>query len=233
MFNKIKVACYFATRNYYEYLLPAITSLYLNSSVDRIIVFIEDPENDFPYKLPDNVSMYNVSDQKYFLEDSPNYKTKWTYMTLMKVVLPYLCGEYDEILCLDVDTFVDKNIDDIWDINIDDYYYGAVKEMHKSAKDKIYFNCGVLLMNLKKLREERMAIQLINALNARKYNFCEQDCINELCKDKILEIPGDYNVTWFNSPPKEEKIIHFAAADKWDDTELYEKYMGKYKEMFS
>lgn len=225
----IKVAVYAGTRNYYPHMIPAVTSLFENSSVDKVYLLTEDYNDDFPYRFPYNIEAFNVSIQSLFPISGKNYNTKWTYMTLMKVALPLMFPEFDKILYLDVDTIVDKNIDALWDIPLDGYYFGAVRETHKTMGGKPYFNAGVLLINAKELRSSGMCFQLINALNTKEYQFSEQDCINDLCRDKILELPGDYNVTWFNDPPEDKKIIHYAAVDKWDDTELYNKYMDIYE----
>lgn len=222
-----KVAVYLATRNYYIHLLPAVTSLIVNSSVDVVYLLIEDDE--FPYKLPDNVITLNASHQDWFAPTSPNYNCGWSYMVLLKVVLPFIFPLKDKILYLDVDTIVDQNIDDIWDIDISDYYFGAAKELHKSTSDYSYFNAGVLLMNLDKLRNDNMAGRIIDKLNTKSYGFAEQDCINELCQGQILEIPSDYNVTAFNAIPNERRIIHFAAIRNWYETALYKKYMNIYR----
>lgn len=226
-----KIAVYSGTRNYYQHMLPAFTSLIVNSSVDKIVLFIEDDE--FPYPLPSIVRTVNISCNhlRFFDFNGLNYKTKWTYMALYKMALPFIFQSSSNLLYLDVDTIVDKNIDDIWDIKLGDYYFGAVKEQHKSNENSSYYNTGVLLINCKKLLSDNMCKSIIDALNHKQYQFPEQDCMNELCKDRILEIPSDYNVTWFNAPPNEEKIIHYATVDNWSNMPLYQKYVNEYKEM--
>lgn len=229
--KKDKVAAYAGTRNYYPHMIPAVISLFENSSVNKVYLLIED--DIFPYKLPNNVITINVSNQGYFNRNGPNYKSKWTYMTMLKIALPKLFPLYDTILSLDVDTIIDNNIDSIWDIDLADNYFGAVKELHRSTDDKPYYNAGVLLINAALLRKTHMCDTLINALNTHKYDFSEQDCINELCADKILYISNDYNVSPFNGVPDVPRIIHFASYSKWDNMVLYQKYARKYEEMFS
>lgn len=227
MSQEDKIVIYSANRNYYKHLVPAVTSLLQNSSVDTVYLLIEDDK--FPYYLDHRVIPINVSHQHFFIDSGPNYKCKWSYMTMMKIVPPLLFPEYDKVLSLDADTIVDKDIDELWNISLDRYYLGAVRETHRSTKEKPYFNSGVMMLNCKALREDGTCQRIVDSLNTQKYVFPEQDCINGLCAGKILELPGDYNVTWFNDRPEDEKIIHYAAIDKWDEEELYQKYLSIYE----
>ena len=229
MFEENKVVVYLATRNYYKYIPAAVTSLVMNSTVDKIYLCIED--NEFPCSLPKQVEIINVSSQRYFDVSCPNYNSKWTYMVLVKMTLPFLFYQYDKILYLDVDTIIDKNIDSIWDISLDGYCFGMVKEIHRSTETRNYYNAGVCLMNLKKLREDGWANKIIQALQTKKYVFCEQDCINELCPETILEISSEYNVSPFNEVPEHKRIIHFAGINDWTNRALYQKYLTEYNTM--
>lgn len=225
-----RVAVYTGTRNLYEYMCPAVTSMVLNTNVDKIYLLIED--DVFPYWLPDKVETINVSNQPYFDKDGPNFNSPWTYMTLMKVALPLVFfGMYDRILSLDVDTIVDKNIDDLWDMPIDDCYFGAVIEKHRSTEKKKYFNAGMLLLNCEKLIKDGMCDKLINSINKYVYSYNEQDCINYLCEGQIYSIPSDYNVTVFNEIPKEVKLIHYAAIKNWQKEPYFQKYLKEYNKL--
>lgn len=224
-----KIVVYAGTRNYYAHMLPAVTSLLVNSSVDRVYLLIED--DVFPYKLPDRVHIINVSNQGYFKSSSPNYNCKWTYMAMMKMALPYLLPQYDRYLYLDVDTIVDKNIDDIWDIDMGDCCFAAVKETHKSHDDILYFNAGVLLIDRKNFVDSGLCDSVISALNTIKFPFPEQDCMNKVCSGKIREIPSDYNVSALHETPKVIKIIHYATYKDWSKMVYYQKYMHIYQQI--
>ena len=58
---------------------------------------------------------------------------------------------------------------------------------------KYYVNTGVLLMNLKKIREDNMTQKFIK-LSKRTYDFQAQDILNIACYGKILTLPPKYNV---------------------------------------
>ena len=217
-----KIAVYAGTRNIYQDMVPAAKSLLIHSDVDKIYFLIEDDE--FPYPLSSKIECINVSHQAYFRADGPNFSSSWTYMVLMRAALSKLFPQDDTILSLDVDTIVNENISTLWNVNIDDYYLAAVKEEHKSTDDFLYINMGVVLFNLKKLREDYKDDEIIEALNTKYYEYNEQDCINELCQGYIYRLPADYNINNWTIGAKHRKIIHYAAVKKWQEMPLVKHY---------
>ena len=221
-----KVAVYCGTRNLYQDMLTAAKSLLVNSSVERIYFIIEDEK--FPYLLPSCIKTICVKDQNFFRPDGPNYNSKWTYMILMRAALTKLLPQEDLVLSLDVDTIVDKNVDDLWDYYcMDNYYMGGVREPWKSSGSYLYVNIGVCLFNLKLLRETKKDEEIIYALNNFKYNYPEQECYNDKCQGKILELPSEYNSCIVTRKTDEKRIIHFAATTDWQDNYLVQRYKHK------
>lgn len=216
----MKAAAYLGTRNVYADMIPAVKSLLANSDVDKIYLLIED--DDFPYELPKCVECINVSNQEYFDRDGINFNNRWTYMILLKAALFRIFPDLDKIVCLDVDTIVDDDVSDLWDIDISNYYVAGAKEPWKS-KNCLYINAGVMVMNLAKLRDGR-GDSIIRELNTKKYTFCEQDCINLLCRGEMLEIPSFYNANNYTEPTTKPKIVHFAAVPAWQNAPLVSKY---------
>lgn len=219
----MKAAVYCATRNIYADLIPAVNSLLANSPVEKVYLLIEDDE--FPYKMPSCVECVNVKDQQFFSRDGPNYHNSWTYMVLMRAAMHRVFPNLDEILSLDVDTIVAKDISKLWEYDISDYYIAAAKEPYKSSISNggLYINCGVMRLNLDKLRDGK-GDEIIESLNRNRYIFNEQDCINELCAGMILEIPSDYNANNYTDPTTTPKIVHFAAIQNYRDHPLVQLY---------
>lgn len=216
----MKAAVYCGTRNLYGDMIPALNSLIANSDVDKVFLLIED--DSFPYKLPDCVECINVSKQTYFRDDGPNYKNGWTYMVLMRAALHRIFPNLDRIVSLDVDTIAAKDVSDLWDVDLSNYYLAGAREPGKS-RNEIYINCGVMVLNLAKLRDGK-GDEIIEALNTRKYDFNEQDCINELCSGGIKEISSDYNSNNYTITTTTPKIIHFAAIRNWQNHPLVNQY---------
>ena len=195
--------------------------------MEKVYLLIEDDE--YPFEMPDCVQAINVSKQKFFKPNGPNYNLKWTYMTLMRAALPKIFPDLDIILSLDNDVIVDRNINDIWNLPISQFYYSAAREPLKSYGGKdykfpLYTQMGVVLFNLKKLRDTGMVNRVIDALNAYWFSLVEQDCMNLLCQGYIFPMPAEYNATNYTEHVDNPKMVHFAAIKDWTHLPLVEKY---------
>ena len=110
---------------------------------------------------------------------------KSTYVTttaLYKFDLPYLLPvELGKVLYLDGDIIAQKNVAPIFNEDIENVYAGVVEDFYVELKDvddfrqrlninhKGYFNSGVLLLNLKKMREDNLPELLFQYRNSKKY----------------------------------------------------------------
>lgn len=217
-----KAAAYCMTRNLYNAAVPSIKSLLVNSDVDVVYLIIEDDE--FPVKLP-RTKVINVSNQEFFRPDGPNMSSRYTYMAMMRAALCKILKEH-RVLSLDYDTIIDGDISELWTLPLGKNYLAAGLEPHKTTSDFQAINAGVVLFNLKQMRDGK-ADQIIEALNCQPYAFLDQDAINEFCQGGILPLDPKYNQhTW--SYPTDEKpvIVHYAGYEEaiWSRFELPRKY---------
>ena len=197
-------------------------SLLIHSNVDKIYFLIEDDQ--FPYELPPEVECINVSNQKWFDPEGPNFVSNWSYMILLRAALSQLFPHLDKILSLDCDTLIQDNISELWDLPLDDYYFAAVREPQKSTENFVYINAGVMMFNLKKIREEHQDDKYIYNLNNCFRYYPEQECFSALSQGKILELPSKYNLSCASGISVDEKIIHFAAYKKWQNLRIVQEY---------
>lgn len=218
----MKAAVYAGTRNLYEPMRVAVKSLIANSDVDKVYLLTED--DYFPYKLPDFCENINVSSQRFFIPESPNWNNRCTYMVLIRIALPFILLGVDKVLSLDVDTIVRRDISSIWDINLDSKYLAGVPETKKSNGVFTYINNGVALYNLKLLRESGKAQEMINELNTVRYPDTEQDVINLFCQGKIVTLPACYNANDWTDADKNVHIIHYAGRKSWSTYPEYREY---------
>lgn len=205
-----RVAVYAGTKNIYHQMYTALKSLLLNNQMDRVYLLIED--DSFPYYLPGNVTLVNVVDQPWFTEDSPNYRNRYSYMTLMRCVLGELFAKEERILWLDCDTIVTDDITDLFTMNMDGYYYAGVMEPGKSKGIFTYINAGVLLCNLKMLRETCKELEIVLYLEQVPLHWLDQDAINLHCQGRLRLIGSEYNSNSYVMPCTRPKIIHYAAV---------------------
>ena len=209
-----KAAVYSGTKNVYQELLTAAKSLLEHSDVEKIYFLIED--DIFPYELPKEIECINVSNQVYFDKNGPNYDNVCTYMVLLRAAYSKIFPNLDRILSIDMDTIVNENISDLWDLDLTNYYIAAVEETELSEEEGSYFNMGVAMLNLKKIREDKKDDEMIEAINTYWYRYKEQDCFNEFFRGYALILPSDYNCCMQAAEPQREKITHFAGLYKLD-----------------
>ena len=132
--------------------------------------------------------------------------TEQTYYRLKAAdILPV---KYDKCIYLDVDTIVNTDLNELLSIDIDDNYIAAVraagyyfkKDWAKKYCLKIgipdisqYVNAGVLLMNLRKIREDNLT-PILEKEAYNNYPTVDQDVFNKVCYNHILHLPFKFNV---------------------------------------
>lgn len=216
-----RIAVYAGTRNIYHNMAVAAKSLLIHTQMDRVIFLIEDDE--FPEQLPAVIKCINVNGQQFFRPDGPNYKSRWTYMSMMRIALPLMFPEENRILWLDADTIVEDEIHELFETDIEDCYFAAVVEPTRCRDPFIYFNAGVLLLNQEKLRDGK-CLEMIDYINRYKLTFPDQDCINLLCQGKIKPIEPAWNSCQWTEEPYNRIITHFAADRQYEQRLLFKKY---------
>ena len=194
----------------------------MHSNVEKIYFLIEDDQ--FPYELPKEIECINISKQTYFRTDGPNFNNVCTYMVLIRAAYTKIFPHLDKILSIDMDTVVNENISELWDLDLTNYYIAAVEERLLSEQEGSYFNMGVAMLNLKKIRDDKKDDELIDAINTYWYRYKEQDCFNEFFRGHALILPSDYNTCIQANPPMREKITHFAGHYKLDEFPHFNYY---------
>lgn len=116
----------------------------------------------------------------------------------------YIPDNIDRILYLDSDTIIEGPLDDLWNIDFKDAYLAAVDDCLSRfyrplvgiSKNGVYCNSGVLLVNLKKWREDNIQKRFIDMIyqNNGYFVFNEQSILNTVFDSKILVLPQQYNV---------------------------------------
>lgn len=184
-------------------------------------------------------------DQKLFeecppLEGCPHTTVATYYRFLLAEMLP----EVDRLIYLDCDIIVRKPLGEFWRTDIDELLAAVVDNAggqhvmeHKQKighkPDELYFNAGVLLLNLKKLREEfpaKVLFEKRRQLNDMGvFDYGDQDTLNYTFKNRVREMDRIYNFQegFFQTIDQEDKkvcdeirqttvIAHFTSGKKPD-----------------
>lgn len=125
--------------------------------------------------------------------------------THYRLFLPDILSNVDKCVYLDSDTIACANIKSFFEMIPDDKYVLGVKApaFHMGLPDeyarqahlpdlKKYINAGVLGMNLKLMRQDRIMDRIKSLMNTKMENG-DQDCINSACYDKIAFAEYKYN----------------------------------------
>ena len=220
--SDLRAVVYSGTRNVYRDMSRACKSLLLHSPADNVYFLTEDAK--FPEVLPSCVKVVNVSKQKYFKKDGPNFGCKWTYMVLLRAAYPTIFEQLDEIVLLDNDTTVLGDVKEILRLPLGDNYLAGVAEPAKEVDGEPYINMGVCVMNLRKMREDGIDAKAVHLLNTKKYAFAEQDVLNELCAGKKIVLDPKFNISNWTRNSGKTVIRHFAAEKGWREKEIVKKY---------
>ena len=220
-----KVIVYPASHVYYEGVMSAVNSALKNANVDTIWIMTDG--HPFPYKLPFNVHLLDVSCQQWFTQSCPNYRNEFAFICLVRTALAKLF-DYDRILSLDADTIITQDISELWEIDLTDYYLAGVPETKLTEQyHRPYINAGMMLFNLAKIREDHLDDQMIDDLNHRWHQWVEQDCINLNCEGFVKVLGSEYNASQFSAPTENPKILHFAYTPGWQNLDIVKEYKGQ------
>ena len=213
----------------YTMMLASAKSLLAHSPVEKVFFLIEDDQ--FPFTLPPIIQTINVSNQTIFKTDGPNILNWYGYMTTLRAGLTKILPDnIDRILWLDPDTIVCDDISDIWNTDLDYKYFAAVEEVRNNNHTlKPYFNAGVMLMNLRKFRDDHMDDRVIKEINTVKYQHLEQDVLNYLCHLHVRKLPSCYSDSFVSEPCTHPRIKHFLAYAKPN----FYKEAAQYEQMFN
>ena len=137
-----------------------------------------------------------------------------TPYTLLRLFADKVNGMPDKLLYLDIDMMANGDISELYNIDIEEYEYAAVKEKYGSKIIRLdYINAGMLLLNMKKIRQTGLLEKAREMIKTRKLLFADQDAIFWSTQKKKL-LPRKYNEqSKFNN--KNTVICHFCKRLLW------------------
>lgn len=148
------------------------------------------------------------------------YCTPYTLLRLLADLVPCIP---DKILYLDIDMMIADDITKLYNIDVSEYEYAAVKEKYGSIfiwPD--YINAGMLLLNMKKIKETGLLKKARKLIKTKKMLFADQDAIYRATTKKIL-LPRIFNEqSKFNK--KDTVVCHFCKRLLWKPYPHTENY---------
>ncbi|MBQ3039008.1 MAG: hypothetical protein IJD41_00425 [Alphaproteobacteria bacterium] len=187
--------------------------------------------------------------------------TSFPKSAMYRLFLPKLLPKKDKIIYIDTDTIIAKDLIELDKINIKNHLIAAVpdysimetiankqeltKHFPKYGLDKMaragrYINSGVLIMNLKKFRQNYITQRAMHIFEQGPgFWCCDQDTLNIVCANQILYLPFRFNrcgqaqwdevlnfyMSHGNAPKQliqdffDFTILHFVGLKPWTVTE--------------
>ena len=230
--------------SYAPFLAVALNSAIKNSDPQRnykAIVLYQDLGADNISRLQSlqtenfKIELMPIRANMEALDDRMSNRLRCDYFTLtiyFRLFIPSMFPQYDKGIYIDSDVVLTDDIAKLFDIDIGENYIGACNDLSISdipplvaytekavgVNAKEYINSGVLLMNLKKMRDDDLEGHFLSLLN--KYHFDsiapDQDYLNAMCNGKIYYLEEKWDTMPNDAKPMltETSLIHYNLFSK-------------------
>jgi len=204
-----------------KYIYPCLvylTSLLLNRAYSTFYIFHiltgKNIRNDIFQKVNEtiirfgkyhsNVSFYNMGEQFKRATSGTIITTAAYYRISLSSILPNV----DKIIYSDSDMINFKDLSKLYNMQFKDgiYFIGPLDHLYhrkELEKKKIYIdkyiNSGLLLMNLKAIREDKIENKLKDFISNNFLNHHEQTAINAVCNNNTQILSYKYVIFWYDS----------------------------------
>ncbi len=201
------INCYIFTMNI-SYMNPEYTDI-TDSQIEFLNKVVKEKNIENNVIKKDVTNLY-----KQEFEGSANETAYCTPYTLLRLLVDLDPTMPDKILYLDIDMMAGGDISKLYNIDIENYEYAAVKEKYGSWIIRPdYINAGMLLMNLKKMKETKLLEKAREKIKHKKMLFADQDAIFWTTSSK-KNVSRIYNEqSRFNK--KDTIICHFCKRMLW------------------
>ncbi len=173
-----------------------------------------------------NVSV-SVLEQKevdlFYIRDTHVSKT-----SLLKYYIAQELKDLDKVLFVDSDIMVLHDLTKLYNTNIEGKYLAAVKdpswffenthvvELNLNERG-FYFNTGVMLMNLAKIREDNLLEKLEEYTNNNFRTYMDQDAYNVVVGNDVVLLDVEHNTMNFFFEHIDMKVLAEFYGREWKD----------------
>lgn len=245
MKNRIPIVL--ASDNNYRYplmvtMLSAVMNADTNTEYQFIILISDEFEVDSKKMINELLQQYNMPEAIFYNMGKSYDEIKMqikhiSHATFYRLQLLELLKKIEKCIYLDVDIVVKKDLKEFFNIDIEDKYVAGVKaagyyypeekkkktmQILKLATFDQYINAGVLLLNLKKMRDDNLST-VFQQLLGKNFPSQDQDILNVACYNHIKILPLKYNaMTKYNVGDKNaydtiESLPICYSREEWNE----------------
>lgn len=252
-----EIPVFFAVDNgYIPFLSVALRSLIDNTSKENIyaikILYTNvTEENKIKIKKyeTENISIEFVDLNKQLEEIKEKLYTRnyFSNTTYYRLFIPELYPEYDKAVYIDSDTVCLSDIAELYNSDMGDNLIAGIPDgviqaidIFKDYVERVvgvadynnYFNAGVIVMNLKELRDYKFEEKFIYMLEKIKFEVAQdQDYLNRLCKGRVKILDYSWNrMPVMGKTEGKINLIHYNLGAKpwYFDNVVYQEYFWEY-----
>lgn len=188
---------------------------HLNENFKPISKRQADALNEVVKKYNPQNSVVLLDETELFISEfakSKNIKTGYTPYTITRLLLDLL-NVPEKIIYIDADTMCCSDLSQLFNVDVEEYEFAASLDIvgHIWVRYN-YCNAGILLLNIKKIRETKLFEKARVRVNKRKMFMPDQSAINFLAKKKLY-LPYKFNEQRAIKP--DTVIKHFCQGFKW------------------
>ena len=200
----------------FDGILTCMLSIFKRSTTKepfRFFVYIMDVSRIKPEYTPisdSQITFLNEVAQKYNQENvvikvdvtelyerefghCPNESAYCSPYTLLRLFADMVEGMPEKLLYLDVDILFNRDITLLYNIDVTDYEYAAARDHYgKYLLNPNYINAGVLLLNMKKIRETGLLKKSRKLIKEKKLVFADQSAVYRSTTRKKM-LPQRFN----------------------------------------
>ena len=209
----------------------------------------EENKNKIKAYETENVSIefVDLSSKLHEIEDKLYTRNYFSNTTYFRLFIPELYPEYDKAVYIDSDTVTLADIADLYNTDMGDNLIAGIPDgavqvipVFQEYVEKVvgvidynnYFNAGIIVMNLKALREYKFQEKFLYMLGKIKFEVAQdQDYMNRLCKGRVKLLGFEWNrMPAMGKREGTINLVHYNLGCKpwcFDDV-LYQEYFWKY-----
>lgn len=256
--TKTRIPIFFATDdNYFKYLAVTLASIERYASDEyiydiKILTTGLSEENEsaidklgFPHL---NVSIVNVDEKMKKIRNNVAQRLRDYYSESIfyRIFIPHLFPRLEKAIYLDCDIVLKDDVAKLYFTDIGENILGAIPDESIApipefcvyvdkvvgSPEGVYFNSGVLVINAKKFRDDKIEEKLLHLIT--EYNFQtvapDQDYLNYLCRGKVYYFDAGWNKQPNQNVDFDENKIHLIHYNMFNKPWHY--YGVKYESYF-
>ena len=159
---------------------------------DKQVEFLQQIAKDYnPDNLVTKIDVTDIYMEEF--DNCPNENAYCSPYTLLRLFADKIPEIPDKLLYLDVDILFNREPELLYDVDVEGYEYAAARDHYgKYLLNPNYINAGVLLFNMKEIRNTGLFEKARHLIKTKKLLFADQDAVYRSTTRKKM-LPQKYN----------------------------------------